>query len=401
VGGHVLHVLTATRTPDGYAFSFQSDGAITGVSVDIQGPETYIPPAGGGGGGGGDGSMSAGVAYAGSVPEGQLTVVIRDATVAVPGPWSIEWQPEGVAGQPAPSAIPSAALRGPVCVTDEVWAEAHASEPAALPSGLSGRFLIFGPNGDGTEYGVSTYNLTDGRREFISEGSWPIVSPDGAKVVLMGDDGLVVYDFATGQSVSLPGTDPTDYRMVWSPDSRQIAFIRSSVDQIMTINADGTNQRKVRDNSAVYHALVGWADSDHLLITEPGQDGVIIQSLDLSDDTTTDLFTMSSNKADTVVSPDGQWIAFTSSLGGMLGNGLYVSHLDGSQRRMVAALDGRALYFPVWSPDNGWLILGLPDANDPVDGMAQALVELDTCRLTPLPDLGGDVYSWGKSPGVE
>lgn len=391
LGGHLLRVLTATRTPDGYAFSFQSDGAITGVAVDIQGTEPYIPPAGGGGGGGGDGSLSAGVAYAGSVPQGDLTVVIRDATIAVPGPWSIEWQPEGAAGQPAPSPTPGAEA----CVSDETWAEARASEPAALPSGLSGRFLLFGPNDDGTRYGVSTYGLAVGTREFIAAGSWPMVSPDGTRVVFTGDDGLVIYDFATGETAMLPGTDPTDYRMVWSPDSRKIAFIRSSADQIMTINADGTAQQQVVDNSAIYHLLVGWADSDHLLITEPVPEGVAIQSLDLSDGSTRDLFTMSSNKADAVVSPDSQWIAFTSSLGGMMGNGLYVSRLDGSQREQVAAIDGRALYFPIWSPDNRWLILGLPDPDDAVDGIAQALLELDTCRLIPLPDLGGDVYSWG------
>jgi hypothetical protein len=391
IGGHVLKVLTATRTPDGYAFSFQSDGAITGVAVDVQGPETYIPPAGGGGGGG-DGSLSAGVAYAGSVPEGDLTMVIRDATIAVPGPWSIEWQPEGVAGQPAPSPTPGAAA----CVTDETWAEVRASTSAALPSGTSGRFLLFGPNDDGTKYGVSTYDLADGTRGFIAAGSWPIVSPDGTKVVFTDDDGLAIHDFVTGQTEPLPGTDPTDFRMVWSPDSRKIAFIRSSTDQIMTINADGTGRQQVADNSAIYHLLVGWADENHLLITGPVPEGVAIQSLDLSDGSTSDLFTMSSNKADTVVSQDGQWIAFTSSLGGMMGNGLYVSHLDGTERRMVAAIDGRALYLPIWSPDNRWLILGLPSPNDAVDGIAQALLELDTCRLFPLPDLGGDVYSWGR-----
>jgi uncharacterized protein with WD repeat len=165
----------------------------------------------------------------------------------------------------------------------------------------------------------------------------------------------------------------------------------------MTIHADGTQPRTVRDNAAVYHALVGWADSSHLLITEPGPEGVTIQSLDLSSGATSDLFTISSNKADTVVSQDGRWIAFTNSLGGMSGNGLYTSRLDGSERRLVAAIEGRALYFPVWSPDGRWLILSLPDPNDPVDQARQALMELDTCKIIPLPDVGGDVYSWGRT----
>jgi Tol biopolymer transport system component len=184
--------------------------------------------------------------------------------------------------------------------------------------------------------------------------------------------------------------------MVWSPDGDRIAFIRSRTSQIMSIDVDGSDQQQVRDNSAVYHALVGWADSTHLLITEPGPDGVHIQSVDLGGGSTQNLFTISSNKADTVLSQDGQWIAYTNSLGGMLGNGLYISHLDASERRLVATLNGRALYFPVWSPDNRWLILSLPDPDDAADQMAQALVELETCRVIPLPDLGGEVYSWGR-----
>jgi Tol biopolymer transport system component len=212
----------------------------------------------------------------------------------------------------------------------------------------------------------------------------------------MGDNGLGLHNLVSGTSQPLPNTDPTDYRMVWSPDGNRIAFIRSGTDKILAIHLDGSEPQQVRDNSAVYHALVGWADNTHLLITEPGPEGVVIQSLDLADGSTENLFSISSNKADTVVSPDARWIAFTDSLGGMLGNGLYVSRLDGAERRMVAALDGRALYFPIWSPDSRWLILGLPDADDAADQTAQALVELETCRIVPLPDLGGEVVSWGR-----
>jgi hypothetical protein len=396
VGGYRLRVLTATRTQDGYDFSFQGDLAIAGVGIDIQGASPYIAPGGGGGGGGGGGSLSAGLSYSGAVPEGKLTVLVRDVTILVPGPWSIQWEPAGAAGQPAPTSTPGAAA----CVTDGAWAQARASGPASIPAGVRGLFFIVGMNVEGSATGISTLGLADGKRAFLAEGSWPVASPDGTLVAFTGNEGLAVYDLASGQSRTLPGTDPTAYRMVWSPDSQEIAFIQSSTDAIMAIHVDGAGLRQVRDNSAVYHLLVGWADSGHLLLTEPGPQGEIIQSVDLSDGSTRDLFAISSNKADTVVSPDGRWIAFTTSLGGMQGNGLYVSHLDGSERRLVAALEGRALYFPVWSPDNRWLILSLPDPDDPVDGTAQTLVELDACRLIPLPDLGGDVYSWGTADGA-
>jgi hypothetical protein len=396
VGGYRLHVLTATRTHDGYDFSFQGDPAIAGVGIDIQGASPYVAPGGGGGGGGGGGSLSAGLSYSGAVPEGDLTVLLRDVTVLVPGPWSIQWEPAGAEGQLPPTATPGAAA----CVTDGSWAQARASVSPSIPADLRGQFFLVGMNAEGSATDIGTLGLADGERTFLAEGAWPVASPDGATVAFTGKEGLVLYDLASGQSRMLPGTDPSAYRMVWSPDSQRLAFIRSSPDEIMAMQADGTGLRSVRDNSAVYHLLVGWADSGHLLVTEPGPQGETIQSVDLSDGTTRDLFTISSNKADTAVSQDGQWIAFTTSLGGMQGNGLYVSGLDGSEPRLVAALEGLALYFPVWSPDSRWLILSLPDPNDPVDGMRQTLVELDTCRLTRLPELGGDVYSWGRVPSA-
>jgi hypothetical protein len=395
VGGYSLRVLTATRTQDGYDFSFQGDPAMAGVGIDIQGTSPYISPAGGGGGsGGGDGSLSAGVAYSGPVPAGNLTIVVRDVSILVPGPWSIQWQPEGAGNKPAPAATPGVAA----CVTDRSWEQARASVPSSLPTDLAGNLLLFGTGAGGSATGIYRLTMPDGTRTFLARGSWPVASPDGAKVAFTGDDGLVVLDLASGQGRTLPGTDSSVYRIVWSPDSQRMAFIHSSTDQIMTIEADGTRLRELKDNSAVYHLLAGWADADHLIITEPAPNGVMFQSLTLSNGTTRDLFMISSNKADTVVSPDGQWIAFTTSLGRMLGNGLYVSRLDGTERSLVAALEGRAIYLPVWSPDNRGLILSLPDPDDAVDGMAQALLELDTCRLTRLPELGGDVYSWGRLP---
>jgi hypothetical protein len=393
IDGYAIHVLTVTRTPDGYAFFFQADPAVQGVAVDIRGYDQYIPPSGGGGGGAGDGSLSAGVAYAGAVPEGNLTVVVGSMSVIFKGSWSAQWAPEDAATTGA-TATPS----GPAaCVTDETWKQALAAAQSPLPGGLPGRFLILGPGPNGTPASLSVLDLAASTRSFLFEGAWPVASPDGTKFVYLDGDGLSIYDFANGTSTHLPGTNASDFRMAWSPDGSRIAFVRSDPsNRIMVINADGSGLAVARDNAAVYHLLVGWADRTHLLVTEPGPDGVNIQSLDLANNTTQNLFPIRSNKADTVVSPDGQWIAFTTGNGGMEGNGLFVSRLDGSDRWLVAALYGRALYFPIWSPDDRWLLLSLPDESDPADGMAQALVELDTCRLIRLPGVGGDVYSWGK-----
>lgn len=392
IGGYALRVLLATRTQDGYAFTFQGDPAIAGVGIGIQGMSPYVSPAGGGGGGG-DGLLSASVAYSGAVPEGRLTVIVRDLTLLIRGPWSIQWQPEGAGSRSTSTAAPGAAA----CLTDASWEQARVSVPAALPGDLTGYLLILGTGAHGSAPGVYRVTLPEGTRTYLGDGSSPAASPDGAKVAFTTEDGLVVLDLATGHKQVLSGTDSTVYRTMWSTDGKRLAYLQSSTDQVMMAGADGTGLRAVRDNSAVYHLLAGWADEGHLILTEPDLQGVMIQSRALGDGSARDLFPISSNKADLVVSPDGQRIAFTTSLGGMLGNGLYVSRLDGAERRLVAALQGRALYLPLWSPNAQWLILSLPDPADPVDGMAQVLLEWDTCTLIRLPALGGDVYSWGKS----
>ena len=391
VSGYNLRLLTVTRTADGYTFSFQADPAVEAVSVAIQNQGEPIFPMGGGGGGGGDGSLSSSVAYGGQVPEGLLTLEIKDAVLLVPGPWSLQWTPEN-----PPTGEPPAVIEQQPCLTDEVWAQVKANVPAALPEGLEGKFIIFGPNPDQSLWGVNVLNLTDSSREFLAEGSWPIASPNGSKVIFTGNEGLAIHNFSSGETLTLPNTITEDYRMIWSPDSSRIAFVRSSTNQIMVINADGSGQQAVIDNSAIFHNLIGWADNEQLYITEPGPEGVNIQTLRLADGTTHNLFPISSNKADLVLSPDGQWLTFTNSLGGMLGNGLYVARPNGSAQQFVSALDGRALYFPVWSPDNRWLIVSIPDLNDLSAPATQALIELATCQVIPLPDLGGEIYSWGR-----
>ena len=391
VGDYALRVLTITRTGDGYAFSFQADPVVQGISVAIQSEGEPVKPMGGGGGGSGDGNINTSVAYAGPIPEGKLTVQISGLTVLVPGPWSLQWAPES---PPVEDSTETSSDQQP-CLTDEILAQVKAEVPAVLPEQLSGNFYIFGPNHDESLWGVSVFHLADSSREFLTEGSWPIASPDGTKFIFTGNDGLAIHDFLTGETRTLLNTDTSDYRMVWSPDSTRIAFIRSSSDQMLVVNTDGSELQVVRDNSAVYHNLISWADEAHLYITEPGPEGVYIQLLNLTDGSTQNLFPISSNKADLVLSSDRQWLAFTDLLGGMMGNGLYISHPDGSERHLVGALNGRVLYFPVWSPDNRWLIISLPDLNDPSAPTVQVLIELKTCQIIPLPDLGGEVYSWG------
>jgi len=389
IGGYNIRVLSVARNPDGYSFTFKSDPNVQGLGLDIKGVDKYISPAGGGGGGGGDtGDLSASLAYAGEVPEGKLTVVVSGVTVLAIDPWSVQWTPSVLpSGDVTPTPAPQA------CLTDEVWAQAKSS-PAVIPSGLTGKLALMGETGVGSGvWGSVTVNLDGSGRQFHSDGFWPVFSPDGARLVYSSGDGLYVLDLATGAADRLPGTTADDYRSAWSPDGSRIAFTRSSIAEIFVINADGSGLAQVTD-SMQYEILAGWsADGTQVIFASAGSDGVQVRSHDLAAGAEQSLFPISSNKADVVVSPEGQWVAFTDRLG-MQGNGLFISRLDGSERKLVMALDGMALYFPIWGSEGNWLIVSVPNP-DAQDGKpVQALIELDSCQVIPLPDYGGEVHSW-------
>lgn len=390
IGDRTIRILTATRTLDGYSFTFQADPSVVSLGVDIRSAEQYIAPAGGGGGGGGGIGLSVSVSYQGKVPEGNLTVIVSGVTVRVTGPWSVQWSPAtplfaDVTLTPAPKA----------CLTDEIWAQVKVNDSASLPPGLTGKLALLGETVVGSDtWGSVTVNLDGNNRQFRSLGAWPTFSPDGTKLVSSGI-GLVITDLLAGEQYQLPGTTISDYRTFWSPDGTKIAFFRSSVEEIFVINVDGPGLTQVT-NSPQYEILAGWsADGMEIIFASEGADGVQIRSHNLTTGAEQVLFPIPSNKADVVVSQDGRWIAFTDRLGAQ-DNGLYVSRLDGSERKLVAAMKGTALYFPVWSPDSGWLIVNVFDS-EMGDGRArQVLIELDTCRVFLLPDYGGEIYSWGK-----
>lgn len=390
IGGYNIRVLTVTRAPDGYSFTFQGDAQVLGLGVDIQGADKYIAPSGGGGGGGAGIEMSASVSYASEVPEGKLTAVISGVTVLVPGPWSVQWTP---ANPPVREATPTPSAQP--CLTDEVWAQVKSS-PAVIPSALTGKLALLGQKEVGSDvWGSVTVNLDGSGRQFRSNGFWPVFSPDGSKLVYSSGDGLYVLDLATGAATRMPGTTADDYRSAWSPDGSRIAFARSSITEVFVINADGSGLQQVTD-SMQYEILAGWsADGTKVIFASAGSDGVQVRSVALATGAQESLFPISSNKADVVVSHDGQWIAFTDRLG-MQGNGLYVSRLDGSERKLVMALYGMALYFPVWGPDSNWLIVSIPNPEAQDGKPVQALIELASCRVIPLPDYGSEVYSWGR-----
>ena len=101
-GSRHVTVDTIRFTGTGYAFEFTTDPDVTGLGVEIDGFTTN----GADGGGDGQGHLSASVIYDAPVPKGRLTVTLSGISFNVPGPWQVQWQPEGAQpGTPSPFGI--------------------------------------------------------------------------------------------------------------------------------------------------------------------------------------------------------------------------------------------------------------------------------------------------------
>jgi Tol biopolymer transport system component len=74
--------------------------------------------------------------------------------------------------------------------------------------------------------------------------------------------------------------------------------------------------------------------------------------------------------------------------------GLYISRVDGSDRRLVAQLDYWGIGNPVWSPDGKWLAVSVVDTDRFVSPSVSALINLESCQVFPLTGIEGTVMDW-------
>ena len=74
--------------------------------------------------------------------------------------------------------------------------------------------------------------------------------------------------------------------------------------------------------------------------------------------------------------------------------GLFVAHLDGSARRLLAQLDYWGIGIPVWSPDGQWLIASVTNTDQIAPTEMPTLINLNSCQAIPLTGIEGEVQGW-------
>lgn len=172
-------------------------------------------------------------------------------------------------------------------VTDTPGELRFSTQPAWSPGGDR---LLVRSNRDAGHYDVWSVRSSDGGdpvqlTQDAADDRYPALSPDGKRIVFRSDRGgdpdIWVMDSDGSNAVDLTaGTGLWESAPAWSPDGRRIAFERvglpgdpdvdatvATTDEIWTMAADGSSQRRLTDNAA-HDEGPGWSpDGTQIVFT--------------------------------------------------------------------------------------------------------------------------------------
>lgn len=397
LAGHPVHVLNVIRTADSYQFNFVSDDKTIFNAVDLSiGDSTQ-----GLTGMNGLDSFSSEAKFSGTVPSGKLTVLLSHPVILESGNWQLEWKPDLVPTLPTPTLDFQAAPQ--TCLTVDSW-KAAVANPQPIPADLPGK--VFLQNLGDPNSSIYVANPDGSNKQEIGRG-WnfqPVsTSPDGSQVLFSQGDGLYIENIITGEMLRIPGTIPGDIFALWSPDGMHIAFLRAddqtSYPNIYIINPDGTGTQKITAQVGDYY-LLGWLpDSSALFFTELTRAGYTLKKLELASGTISEFFAPKGGHID-AITPDGNKVVFQELMDETT-SGLYISNLDGSDRRLIASASlsaspenwgfGQAK----WSPDGKWMAIAIYTTTANIGETSMILVNPATCQIVPLP-YTDDMLSWTR-----
>ncbi len=219
--------------------------------------------------------------------------------------------------------------------------------PSLAPDGQS---VLYSSNESG-EYAVYEMDLSSGtsrRLTYLGDDYAPAMSPDGSQVVFVHNDGqrqtLWVVDRAGGTPRTLAAASTGDgWDPVWSPDGDRILFASSRAGgvQLFVADAVGSSVRQLTDVEGL-RGRSDWSPDGAFLATYAGSAWhreIIL--LDLEGSILAQPTEGGNNLAPSI-SPDGEWIAFTSyrdHYGDDHGCEVYIMRKDGSDIRRLTNND--------------------------------------------------------------
>lgn len=380
IGGRRITLETVRAgSRDGYSFIFSVDPDVTGLSLEIPGATVL---GGGGGGGYGLGQFSVSQSFT-ELPKGKMNVILSDLLVATPlETWTMQWSFENPPTVEAsePASDPEA------CLTLAKWIQVTEQNDLHAPS-IEGRILLtVNEGGPLPAIYISSLDGTISQKAAI--GGWPSLSNDGTRLAYSAADGLNVLDLSTEQNTSF-GTD--GYRIIWSPDDTRLLF--TTTFNLYVVNADGSGSQKINIESSQVISPVGWLpDNQGVIYSILTGSGFDLKRYDLQSGETESLFTIHNKAGYGAISPDGQWIVFADHVGEAGNWSIFIAHLDGSERRLVAEPEVPTSFTSVWGPDGSWLIVNTRTSDG---AQIPVLVNPFTCQVAVL-QVNGAVEGWSR-----
>jgi len=383
VGGYSITLSKIqANTRGGYTFFFKDAPEVRGLIAQLTNNEDM---SGGGGGGGGSapgsGEFSAGFSAL-SLPKGEVDVTFSNLTVESKSETrKISWDAEGLfQGDQVPGDEGS-----DVCLTETQWTQL----PEALASSsilLEGQFLTAISEGDLLP--MIYLKDSDGMVEDeFNIGAWSALSRDGDKLAYSDGSGIHMLSRSDGRVIDF-GRD--GFRMIWSPDSSQLMFASSGY--LYVSDPLGSNQQIIDTEASQIVIPVGWLpDNSGIVYSFLSGGGFQLVQYDLETGLSNKLFLVHNKDGFGEISPDGEWIVYLDQDSELDVRGLYISQLDGSDRRLVANLNQIPAAIPViWSPDNNWLSISIYEAEGPTISI---LLNPFTCQAFVSP-VEGQVTGW-------
>ncbi|MCL4260439.1 MAG: PD40 domain-containing protein, partial [Anaerolineales bacterium] len=390
VEGHTIRLLSVGLIPapdscQGMMVDFKFSTDAPNISADVKDSVPSEPMICSGGGGGSGGPVDLTVFNVQTTYKDMPTGVRRFSfefwiPYEVSGPWQAQWNPP-LSSEPIPTPQAGA------CLTLEKWNQL-ASQDGALLSGVDGKIVVT-INEGGVLPAIYVGNPNGIDLQKIAIGAWPSLSNDGTQLVYSAQDGLHVVNLPSGQN-SVLGVD--GYRIIWSPDDTRWMFTNTF--SIYVVNADGSGLQKMNIPSGQVLAPVGLLpDNQTIVYSALSGDGFNLKTYNLQSNETKDLFTIHNKAGYGAISPDGQWIVFADRQFGETNWGIYISRLDGSERKLVVEPEVPTAFMSVWGPNGQWLVVNARDANDK---NIPILVNPFTCEMYPLNQVDGMVEGWSR-----
>lgn len=222
----------------------------------------------------------------------------------------------------------------------------------------------------------------------------PAFSPDGALVAFRQSDGAKntgIYAAVVGGDKSLQLTsDPGDFCPTWSPDGRQVAFIRYS-DQaasIYIVPALGGTERRVYLGPAFMKAGLSWSPDGRFLAFSESDTANATRStislLSITDSSTKALTFPPPGSFDheAAFSPDGNQVAFVRSTVAGVSNDVFVMPAGGGEAKRLTFDDRAIMGPPAWTADSRELVFSSNRA------AATGLWRVSAAGSTPRPVAG-------------